>query len=457
MVRSARHVDAARTPAARMRAEWLLAGAVTVPLVLSTALSAQTLPVPALPREEPLPIGPGAPDHGSASGAGATGAPAETRPRPWEYGIGLGAGWDSNIDFLVPDGPSETVLSPRGNLARVFWGPKGRLRLGGTGTWLGYPDQKSLNRYYADVSLDGSYSSSLNTTWRASASYGLGYSDSSPILADQGVLLPLVKTRTLAGSLGVSRKLGTRTSLRLDGRIYRTEFDEEEGDSLGLVDGQSVRGTAGLDRRLGLRDTMALEYSLESALGREAPDALAGGTGGYYLTHYGSLQWSRLLSPRHGLLLEAGASYTPEAAQAGLERRESFFGGATYNRRVKQSNVTLFARREVTPAFGLGVSRLENRFGLSATIPMGRAWTLRIIGTHTIPETPEGAAFTYGTPDEAFVALERRLGRHFQMSSEARYRRRSASGTLPEIEGFQAGLFLSLVSPGTGSVPRPSR
>lgn len=327
----------------------------------------------------------------------------------------------------------------------------------GTGSWLGYPEQKDLSRYYADASLDGSYRSSRNTTWRANASYGLGYSDSSPILADQGVLLPLTKTRTLSGALGVTRNLGLRTSLRLDGRIYRTEFDQEEGDAIGLVDSQSLRGTAGLERRLGAGDTVALEYSLEDALGRELPVADTGGSELHYLTHYVSLQWSHLFSPRHGILFEAGASYTPDAAQVGLERRESFFGGASYNRRVGQSSFMLFARREVTPAFGLGVSRLDNRFGLSASIAMGRAWTLRVTGSHVMPETPAGAELTYSTPDEAFVALERRLGRHFEISSEVRYRRRSASGTFPDVESFQAGLFLSLLSPRTGSIARSGR
>ncbi|HEX9188740.1 MAG TPA: hypothetical protein VGB87_16790, partial [Vicinamibacteria bacterium] len=108
----------------------------------------------------------------------------------------------------------------------------------------------------------------------------------------------------------------------------------------------------------------------------------------------------------------------------------------------------LFARREVTPAFGLGVSRVDNRFGLSATLPLGRAWMLRVSGTHVVPEAPERAEFSYGTPDEAAVALERRLGQYFAVSSEGRYRRRGAAGAIPEIEGFQAGLFLSLVSPG---------
>jgi len=327
------------------------------------------------------------------------------------------------------------------------WVPRANFAWGGAGSWLGYPHQNGLSRYYGDVSLDGSYRSSLNTTWRASASYGLGYSDSSQILADQGVLLPLAKTQTLSGTFGVTRNLGPRASLRLDGRVYRTEFDQGGGDAVGLVDGQSLRGTAGLGHTFGARDTVALEYSLENVLGRELSVTATRGSELYYLTHYGSLQWSHLLSPRHGFLLEAGASYTPEALQVGLGRSEGFFGGVSYHRRVGPSNLTFFARREVTPAFGLGVSRLDNRFGLSASIPMGRAWTFQVAGTHVMPETPAGAEFTYSTPDEAFVALGRRLGRHFEISSEARYRRRGASGTLPELQGFHAGLFVSLVSP----------
>jgi hypothetical protein len=366
-------------------------------------------------------------------------------------------GYDSNIDFRVPDGPSSRAISARGSLARVFRSPRSDLRLGGTGSWHGYPEESELNRYNVNLGLDGSYRPSLNTTWRANASYGLGYSNSSPILSDQGVLLPLVKTRTAAGGLGVTRTLGLRTSLRLDGRIYRIEFDQQDADTLGLVDGQSLRGTANLERRFGLRDSMAIEYSLEATLARQPPEAVEGDGGRYYLTHFGSLQWNHVLSPRSGFLLEAGASYTPEAVQAGLERRESFYGGASYSRQVKRSSVELFARREVAPAFGLGVSRVTNRFGLSATIPMGRAWSLRIGGTHMQPENPEGATFSYGTADEAFVILARRLGRHFEVSSEGHYRRRGATGAFPEIEGYQVGVFLSLGGPWRGSGSRFGR
>jgi hypothetical protein len=421
------------------------------PLMLASGLSAQTLPLPTIPEELPGDARPAKPGTGPAPDASAAAGP--TRPRPWEYGLGSGVGYDSNIEFRVPDGPSSIAVFPRGNFARVFWSPKGQLRMGGAGYWVGYRDQQELNRYDVSASLDGTYRSSPNTTWRAGASYDYGYSDSSQVLSDQGVLLPVVKTQTATGDLGVTQKLGPKTSLRLDGRLYSTVFDQPASGAVGLVDGRSLRGTAALEHRFGPRNAVAIEYSLEGALGRQP-----GADGSrYYLTHFGSLQWSHLLSAWSGFLLEAGASYTPDAIQAGLVQRESFYGGASYNRQVKRSTATLFARREVTPAFGLGVSRIENRFGLRATIPMGRAWTLQVAGTHVKPETPEGAGFTYATPDEASLVLACRLGRHVEVSSEGRYRRRGATGAFPEIEGYQAGVFLSLISPGGAAAPRSGR
>lgn len=438
-------------PWRRPRAGWP-AGAVVGLLLLASSLSAQTLPVPTLPREEPPGAGP-TPQDPAAPAA----APEGALRLPWEYRLGVGVGYDSNIDFRIPDGPSSWAVSPRGELSRLFRSPRGELRLGGTGSWVGYPEQEELNRYNAGASLEGTYRSSPKTTWRGRAAYDFGYSDSSQMLSDQGVLLPLVQTWTVAGALGVTRMLAQRTSFRLDGRFYHTEFDEEDAGALGLVDGESMRGTASLEHRIGTQETLALEYSLENTLGRLPPDATEEDGGRYYLTHFGSLQWNHLFSPRSGFLLEAGASYTPDAERAGLDRRESFYGGLSYTRQVRDSSVTLFARREVIPAFGLGVSRIENRFGLRATIPMGHSWMLRLDGTHMQPDTPEEAAFSYGSPDEATVVLSWRPGRRFEVSGEGRYRRRAAAGAYPEIESYQVGLYLSLVNPRGAAAPRAGR
>jgi putative beta-barrel porin BBP2 len=391
-------------------------------LVLTTRLPAQTLPVPTLPRQ-PEPSPPPLPE-----------AVDETaRPRPWEYALGAGVGWDGNIDFLVPHGPSGFAVFPRGGLARIFSSPRAQLRATAAGAWTGYPGRNE-RRYQADVGLEGRYDRSPSTRWRGSASYGLGYSDSSRILLEQGVSLPVVKTRSFAGALGLSRKAGPRGSLRIDGRFYRTEFD-----SPGLIDGSSVRGSVGLERQLGNRSTAAIEYSLEYV----RPDQ----AGASHLTHFGSLQWTRVLSPRSALLLEGGASDTPDAARAGLDRKATFFGGTSFTRRVRRSSLTLFVRREVAPAFGTGVSRLELRGGLRASIPMGRDWDLRMLVSHVQPDDAVAAQGAGATSDDAFAALGRRLGRRFELSGEARYRRRGATGSLPAIDAFRAGLFLTLTTP----------
>jgi hypothetical protein len=330
---------------------------------------------------------------------------------------------------------------PQVGLARVFAGPHAQLRATAAGRWTGYPDHKQLHRYNADFGLEGSYRSSASTNWWANASYGFGYTDSSRILLEQGVSLPVVKTRSLAAVFGLSKRVGTHRSLRIDGRVYRTEFD-----SSSLINGESVRGTCGLEQHLDDRSAAAIEYSLEYVRSAQA--------GRSYLTHFGSLQWTRVLSVRSALLLEGGGSFTPDAARAGLQRKEGFFGGASFTRQVKRSRLTLFVRREVTPAFGTGVSRPELRAGLGATVPMGRDWDLRTVAFHVQPETRHALERIYGASDDAFAGLDRRLGRHFELSGEARYRRRGATSTIPTIGEFRAGLFLTLLTPSGRAIAR---
>jgi hypothetical protein len=416
-------------------------------LLVATPLAAQTLPVPAFPPSPPPELeGPAAHDGPAGpprTGAEAFEAPGPPRPRAWEYALGAGAGWDTNIGFLVPDGPRAAALFPHGGVARVFSGTRGRWRAMAAGGWIGYPRERPLDRHQYELGIDGVHRPSPTTTWLGSVSYTGGYSDTSRILLEQGVSLPAVKTRSLAAVLGL-RKGRPGAWLRIDARFRRTDFESST-----LVDGQSVRGTLGLERRLGRHGTGAVEYSLE--------DVLADEQGRRYLTHFGSLQWTVFLAPRSALLLEAGASYTPEAARVGLERKESFFGGASFSRQVRRSGFLLFVRREVTPAFGLGVSRLELRAGMSVTIPLGRQWEVRLVGSHVQPDRVRGAVPLYGPSEEGYGSVSRRLGRSFELSAEGRYRRRGGTVVLDPVETMQVGVFVTWLSRGGGELARGMR
>lgn len=417
-----------------------LLGLALGPLVLAAGLCAQTAPQPVLPPQ-PSP----SPEPGWPEPAPLVPEPegeAQERPKPWEYALGLGGGWDSNIDFLVPEGAGGATVVPRGSVVRALWSPRGLLRLSAKGRWIAYTDEQHQDRGYADLGLEGRYRSSPRTSWKGSASYALGHSDTSQPLLEQGLLLPLTRTHTLAGTLGLVRELGSRTALRVDGRLYGVSFEAPE-----LIDQGSLRGTAALERRLGERSTAALEYSLE--------DVLSDQTGRSYVTHFGSAQWTRVLSPRAALLLEGGASHTPEAQLAGLERATNFFGGASLTFRPGRSSFEVFLRREVAPAFGTGASRLSLRAGLSAAVGLGRDWALELGANHVEPDSPASAAETYASSDDASVVLGRRLGARFRISGEASFRHRGGTPTRAALSAGQAGVFLSFAGPPLGLGQRP--
>jgi hypothetical protein len=335
-------------------------------------------------------------------------------------------------------------LVPQGGIARVFRRPHSDLRATAAGRWNGSRGRTEARRYYADLTLDGRYTPSPATAWTARASYGFGYSDSATVLQEQGVFVPLMKVRSAMGELGVTHRIGARARLLAGGRFHRVDFDSPR-----FVDGDSFRGSVGVERDLGPRTTAGIGYAVEGVR--------AAATGRPYLTHFASVQWTRALSPRSAVLLETGASYTPDAVRAELESKGGFYGGLSFDRQVKRSMLTLFLRREVTPAFGTGGSRLATRVGLRTTVAMGRDWQLRLSGLHVQPDRSRAADGADAPSDEASAGLGRRFGRRLELSAEARYRRGATRG-LPVMDAFEAGLFVTLLTAsGRAILPGPGR
>ena len=410
-------------------------------LTATTGLSAQTLPLPPLPPEQVVQDVPPPKEEGAAP------APLEPvpqpRPRLWEYSLGAGVGWDGNIEFAKPDGPSGVVFAPRGDVARVFWSPRGQLRAVVGSRWAGYPGEDGLNRYYGGIGLEGEYRSGSHTTWKGDASYLLGHTDSAIILLQQGVALPQLKTRSVVSHVSLTQQVARRTSLIIDGRFYRIDFDSP---LLAKGDASSIRGDLALLQQLGARSTGSIVYALE--------DVLVSAFNRRYSNHFASLRWTRLLTLRSAILLEGGVSYTPDAAQVGLRQRDSFFGGATYSRKVGASATTLFVRREVIPAFGYGISQLQTSAGLRVEAPLGLHWRLGVDGSHTQPDNVSESALAGRPPfSDARLLLARRLGKVLEVSAETRYRRRGVTSLLGRISSFQAGLYLSFTPPGGAKLP----
>lgn len=384
-------------------------------------LHAQTLPLPVLPPELPSTL-------------------VETESfetQRWEYAVGLAAGYDSNVDF-VPEPSGDAVGTPLVSLVRVFPSPKGQLRIQGSGRAFMYADQGTKSHVDGDVGFQGTRSLSPTSNLAAGISAGVAHTSNYTILDEQGILLPLTRTRILQGFADWDLRLGTRSTVRVGGLTYYTDFEAPE-----LVDSNSLRASLTLDRRLGERNTLFAYYAFDYS--RLASP---------YSTHYGSLQWSLVLPTRSALLLEGGISHTARAAASGLNSSRNFYGGAAFVRQVGRSRIVLFARREVLPAFGLGRLRLADRLGMRATSPIGRAWQLDLAARHV--RCSDSCVSSEGNDnelsDEATVALGRSVGTRYVVAGQVRYRRRGPSGTIPAIEGLQAALVLTFSNPRSGDL-----
>ena len=410
-------------PAARLQP--IILGFIVAGGIFSPArATAQTEPIPLLPPPELTP--PPTADPGQQRPAPVAALYADTRIRPWEYGLALGAGWQDNVEFASDAAAGDYTGVLLAGLSRFFRGPRGRLTITGVGTGQVYQTLDQFNRANALADINGL--SRLSTRTRISMSAGFAYSHSvsSRILGDQGVLLPLVRTKSYRAAVGLTRQLGRRSTLRLGARGLRVEFDSDD-----LVNGDSLRLFAGLGRRFGRRDALSLAYSIERARGRSDID-----------TQFGSLQWTHNWR-RTALLLEGGASYTEQVAAAELERPWSFFGGVSLNRQLRRSSLTVFYRREVIPVFGFGTVRLTDRVGLRASMPLGQRWGMYLDGIYVADRSGQSSPSRLRSA-QASVSLGGALGRWVGASITASYRRRSSSDGTTPVEGYAAGVFLTV-------------
>jgi hypothetical protein len=415
----------------------IITGLLWAGAILSAAgAAAQTEPIPVVPPPELT-----APRADPAQRAGRQ-PPATVRApyaqpiQPWEYGLALGVGWQKNVTFTSIDVPSDYTGVLGAGLARHFRSPRGEVTLRGRSTGYLYDSLDQFNRVEAAASLEGDWRLSPRTRASLIARFGYNHSDSSRVLDDQGVFLPLVRTYTYSAAAGIAQQLGRRSTLRLEARALRVDFDSDS-----FVNGDSLRVSAGLDRRLGSRDTLGLVYSIERARGRRDID-----------THFGSLRWTRSWRST-ALLLQGGASFTDQAAAAELERSWRFFGGVSLNRQVRRLSLTAFYRRELIPAFGFSTVRLVDRVGLRARLPFGRRWGARLSGIY-VADAPEQTSPSRIRSTQVAASLGGALARWFGVSFVARYRRRLGSDSNPPVEGYAAGVFLTVGNNGRdGGLP----
>jgi len=419
----------------------LLAGALAgVPVIAA----AQTQPMPELPQPPSGRPGETAPEETAPTDETAlpeevalpqaAGSPTVGRSRVWDYSLVGGLGWESNVGPELSSGPSDLVGQLRGRITRIVNRPRSSVQFSGAGTGYLYRQQTNWNRADLSLDLDASRTFLPRTTGTISLGFSYDHSDTSSVLADQGVLLPLTRTVNYSAGAEATHRLSRRTGIR--GRIDVGRLDLPESD---IYQGtSSLRMTVALDQRLGTRETVSVVLSSESTGGDQTDDASR------HRTRYLSLQWQRLLSPYTAVLVEGGPSYTADYARAGLDQQWGFFGGVSVRRAVRRSRLTAFYRREVIPAFEFGGLRYVDRFGLNAATPLRQAWWLTLASAYTQDAGSDEYDGRQSRIDASFT-LDKVISPRLRLLAEGRYSRQAAYGLVPELDAFQAGVYVEFV------------
>ena len=351
--------------------------------------------------------------------------PEVARPQTWSYFMGLGFGWDENIDASLLSGPSSWGTFLTGSVSYLRYRTNNQIRLSASGSGTAYRDFNVYNRPDASASVDGHWRFSRSVDGSLSAGYRYGHTDNSEWLSRQGLLYGLSAMQTYDGSASLVWRLASRTSLRLDARGVRADFQSE-----GLSASDSARASMGLLREIGKRDSLGLDSAWERTMVPEKRDSL-----------YLSLHWRHTLSPRTAMLLEGGTSRTTGAPPSELASDLNFFGGASLSRKIGgKSTIEAAYRREVEPAFGIGGVRLVDRWTLAWSATLGQSWFVGLGATYSNePQPTSEGAFSSG---DGRASLGRRLGRRFNLSAAGRYRRSENTG-LALREAYRVGGYLS--------------
>ena len=107
------------------------------------------------------------------------------------------------------------------------------------------------------------------------------------------------QTRSFEGLTDVVFQTGTRNTVRIGARAYYTDFDDPE-----LVDSLSSRGLVSFSRSLSERSTLYARYDFEySQLGTS------------FTSHFGSLQWDRVLTRSSSVLLREASATRPRGSR----------------------------------------------------------------------------------------------------------------------------------------------
>ena len=319
----------------------------------------------------------------------------------WTLSLSAQEQWDSNFRLTTPE--VETFSERLGvTLTHAKRSPRGTLALSANGWGAIYHAASGLNGINGTAATSGTYELSPRTTFRGGASGSSVYAPESQALAAEGLILPLSRSQSITGTMGLLQRLGTHTVLSTDVRYDRFAFsraDDEESPASPQGGSVLVLATA-LAPRLNQNDSLVLGYDFQRSE-----------TGGRHAgTHGLSLGWSRIIGRRLAASASAGVSRYQLVTDS--TKGWAFRSAAGLTAGFRRSALDAQYVRSIDQAFGFGRDRLSDIVSAGYTVRPGRKVRLRAAGVLGLTRDPRDPSFRFVTQTatgEMSYSLARRI------------------------------------------------
>ena len=372
-------------------------------------------PPPPMPRVQlPRPDSPWLEEDATAQAVSLGGEAAG--PRGWSYSANAQGGWESNPIFESTEDPASWRTRMGVGLGYQTSGRRSAFAANANGGGTLYYNLDGRDTYYYSGALSWMRRFSPRTTFSLSEDLTNDYTQRSPLLVGEGILLPLERALTSRTTANVRQTLTPRLGLEVRG-----QYDHVDFDSPTLSDGDQIEIQAALNRRLGERQALSLSYQfLSSKSGGQPPRNY----------HSGYVGWSDRLSLTTNVNVNLGFTALPQP-----DGSWSFIPSAlarlnTLNARTR-TRIEVRYEHRANQAYGFGEDRIADMASLVASRPFSRKLSGNLGFNYTFSKdtNPDLTSFRYSTQN-LNAGLGYRVNRRIGLDLSYSYFR-STQGSLP--------------------------
>ncbi len=322
-------------------------------------------------------------------GAGIPVAPALAQGPPtafWDFSLHVQESWYSNRDFTTTS-PSVSNTRAGAGLAYTRNGPLSQFALSADAAYSFDNRQQGRNRINYSGGLDWTKQLGPRTSLRFREAASQSYTQSTPVLAEVGLVYPYTLIRTNNTSLSLSQQLSTRTSISLGGRYDRVDFPDAalSGAFFGQVSGQQVTGSFDLSQVVSERDQLGLSYAYRWSDTR----------GPVFHDNSLSASWSRRLGQTTSGGVSIGANYWT-APSLGLSQY-MLVASVSLRKQVGRTTYAVAYSRTPQQVFGVGSERLADILSFNLSRTLTRSLSLSGRGVRTWGRDLVDPSFKYDT------------------------------------------------------------